>query len=76
MGYSVGWTLAQLMPYRAPQILARAEDYALSREICGVHYPSDTEASHVIGTLTAATLFSDPRLAGQIAAARAELLRH
>lgn len=73
LGYSVGWTLAQLMPERAPQILARAQDYALSREICGVHYPSDTEASHVIGTLTAATLFADPRLASRISASRAEL---
>lgn len=75
MGYSVGWTLAQLMPDRASEILARAQDYAVSREICGVHYPSDTEASHVIGTLTAATLLSDRRLAVQVAAARAELRR-
>lgn len=73
LGYSVGWTLAQLLPNRAPQILARAEDYALSREICGVHFPSDTEASHVIGTLTAATLFADPRLAHAISQSRAEL---
>ena len=73
LGYSVGWTLAQLMPDKAPKILARAQDYALSREICGVHYPSDTEASHVIGTLAAAALFADPRLAARIAAARVEL---
>ena len=29
LGYSVGWTLAQLMPDKAPAILARAQDYAL-----------------------------------------------
>lgn len=73
LGYSVGWTLAQLMPDRAPAILARARDYALSREICGAHFASDTEASHVIGTTTAWTLFNDLRLAGLYAAARAEL---
>jgi acid phosphatase (class A) len=73
LGYSVGWALAQLMPDKAPAILARAQDYALSREICGVHFPSDTEASHVIGTLVAVRLFADPRLAPRIAAARAEL---
>ncbi len=73
LGYSVGWTLAQLVPQKAPAILARARDYALSREICGVHFPSDTEASHVIGTMVASRLFTDPRLAARIAAARAEL---
>lgn len=73
LGYSVGWALAQLMPDKAQAILARAQDYALSREICGVHFPSDVEASHVIGTVVAARLFADPRLAGRIAAAKAEL---
>jgi len=73
LSYSVGWTLAQLMPDKAQPILARAQDYALSREYCGAHFPSDTEASHVLGTLGAATLFADPRLAPQIAAARAEI---
>ena len=73
VGYSVGWVLASLLPDRAPAILARADDYALSREICGVHFHSDIEASHVIGTLAAATLLKDRRLARQIAAARTEL---
>jgi DNA-binding beta-propeller fold protein YncE len=73
LGYSVGWTLAQLIPNQASVILARAKDYALSREICGAHFASDTEASHVIGTMTALTLFNDPRLAGLYDAARAEL---
>lgn len=73
LGYSVGWTLAQLVPERAPAILARAQDYAQSRLICGVHFPSDTEASHVVATWVAARLLADPRLAARIAAARAEL---
>ena len=76
VGYSVGWALAKLLPAQAPQILARADDYALSREICGVHFHSDIEASHVIGTLAAATLLRDRRLSRQIAAARAELAGH
>lgn len=73
LGYSVGWTLAQLMPGRAAAILDRARDYAVSREICGEHFASDTEGSHVIGTLSAATLMNDPRLAGLYEAARVEL---
>ncbi len=73
LGWSVGFALAQLMPDRAPAILARAQDYARNREVCGVHFASDTEASHVIGTLTATTLLADPRLEGLVDAARDEL---
>jgi acid phosphatase (class A) len=75
LGYSVGWVLAHLMPAKADAILARAADYAMSREYCGAHYASDTEASHVIGTMVGIDLLADPRLAGKIAAARAELSR-
>jgi len=73
LGYSVGYTLAQLVPAKAPAILARAKDYADSRLICGVHFPSDVEASHALGTMIAQRLLGDPRLARRIAAARAEL---
>ena len=76
LGYSVGWVLARLMPAKADAILARAADYAMGRQVCGVHFPSDTEASHVLGTLGAAELWADPRLAGKIAAARAELAQN
>jgi len=73
LGFSVGFALAHLIPAKSADILNRAEDYAQSREYCGVHYASDTEASHVLGTLAAARLLSDPRLADQVAAARTEL---
>jgi len=73
LGYSVGFALAQLVPDKAQAILTRANDYALSREICGVHFRSDTGASQVIGTWAAATILADPRMTRRIAAARAEL---
>lgn len=76
LGYTVGWVLARLMPARADAILARTHDYALSRQYCGAHFASDTEASHAIGTMAAAALWNDPRLAAKIAAARAELAKH
>lgn len=75
LGYSTGWVLAHLMPAKADAILARAQDYALSRQYCGAHYASDTEASHVIGTLVGIDLMADPRLAAMVAAARAELAK-
>ncbi|NBC38157.1 phosphatase PAP2 family protein [Novosphingobium sp. FSY-8] len=75
VGYAVGYALARLIPAKADKILARARDYAMSRQYCGAHYPSDTEAAHTLATLAAAQLMADPRLASQIAAARAELAK-
>ena len=76
LGFSVGWMLAQLQPEKAQAILARASDYALSREICGVHFRSDTAASQVLGTYIASAIFADPRIAPRIAAAKAELSKY
>jgi acid phosphatase (class A) len=53
VGYSVGMALARLLPDFAPYIHDRARDYAYSRLVCGVHFPSDTEASHVVAALKA-----------------------
>ena len=76
LGWGVGWFMVRLTPELAPGILARADEYAVSRQLCGAHFPSDTEASHALATLVAERLFNDPRLAPQIAAARAELAVH
>ena len=74
-GYSTGWALARLIPSRSSQILARADDYAFSREVCGVHFHVDTEASRVIGTFVAERMLADPRLKTLVIKAKAELAR-
>ena len=73
IGYSLAFVLIELIPEKAQAIQERASDYAYSREICGDHYPSDTEASHVLATLVASRLLADPRMAARLEAARAEL---
>jgi acid phosphatase (class A) len=75
LGYSVGLALAVLAPARAKAVLDRAREYALSREICGVHFPSDTEASHVIASIVVERILLNPAAAQRIAAARVELAR-
>lgn len=75
LGYAVGVALARLLPAKADAVMRRAQDYALSRQYCGAHYASDTQASEVVGTLAATLLINDPRLAAKVAAARAELAR-
>ncbi|HEX4712127.1 phosphatase PAP2 family protein [Phenylobacterium sp.] len=73
LSYSVGIVLADLIPEKSQAILARAAEYAYSREVCGAHYASDTEASHVLGTVVALQFLSSPKAAPMIEAARHEL---
>jgi acid phosphatase (class A) len=73
LGYSVGYVLAVLMPDKAGLILTRADDYAYSREICGDHFASDTEASHVLGVAVAVQILANPKIAPMVDAAKAEL---
>jgi acid phosphatase (class A) len=73
LGYSVGYLLANLIPEKAQVIEARARDYAYSRLVCGDHFASDVEASHVLGVVATVKLMEKPDVAPMIAAARKEL---
>jgi acid phosphatase (class A) len=71
-----GWTaaliLAQVAPDRAPQILARAEDYGLSRVICAAHFPSDVAAGHALAATVVARLNETAAFRRDLVAVRAE----
>lgn len=73
MGYTAAAVLADLIPGNAQIILARASDYAESRLVCGVHYPSDLEAGHVLATALVDRLMAKPAFREELEAARAEL---
>jgi len=72
-GYTLGLALASVLPEKAAAIEARADDYAYSRRVCGAHYPSDTEASHVLAVVLVTALLAKPAVASKIDAARTEL---
>ena len=74
MGYTVSLILAELMPEKAQAILARASDYAFSRELCGSHFASDAEASHVLSVAVVSAMMRHPAFRDQLAAARRELV--
>jgi acid phosphatase (class A) len=73
---AVGWTtayvLARVAPDRATPILARADDYALSRVICAAHWPSDVAASRAAAAAVLARLDTDPAFEHDLTCARAE----
>ena len=73
LSYSEGYLLADLMPEKAQPILTRANEYAYSRVVCGAHYASDIEASHVLATTLVVKMMQNPQFAAQVEASRAEL---
>ena len=65
--------ISEPMPEKAQPILARANEYAYSRVVCGAHYASDIEASHVLATTLVVKMMQNPQFASEVAASRAEL---
>jgi acid phosphatase (class A) len=43
-GYLMAYLLADMVPERRDQLIARAGVFASQRAVCGVHFPSDLEA--------------------------------
>ena len=73
LAYTVAVFIGSLIPTKSQALLARAEDYAYSREVCGDHYHADVEAGHALGNTLAILFLNNAALQPQIEAAKAEL---
>jgi acid phosphatase (class A) len=71
-GYLLAFTLVQIVPEKQAEIMKRADDYAHNRIICGVHYPSDIEASRNIAYLMFGYMLANPKFQRELTAAREE----
>lgn len=71
-GYLEALTLAEIVPEKRTEILARADDYAHNRLVCGVHYPSDIEASRRVAYVVFGYMMATPKFQHDLAAAKAE----
>lgn len=65
--------LSSMVPEKRAEIFERANDYAQSRIIGGMHYPADLEAGRRAGSAMAATLLASPTFMADFEASRAEL---
>jgi acid phosphatase (class A) len=65
--------LSSMLPEKRAAIFARANDYAESRIIGGMHYPNDLDGGRRAGSAMAATLLASPTFMADYEAARAEL---
>ena len=65
--------LAVMVPEYHDVIFERAEDYAFSRIVGGMHYPNDLEGGRIAGTAMAATLLADTQFRQDVQSAKSEL---
>jgi acid phosphatase (class A) len=65
--------LGSMVPEKRKEIFDRANEYAESRIIGGMHYPNDLEGGRRAGTVMAATLLTDANFRKDMDAAKAEL---
>lgn len=72
-GYLLALALVDMVPEKRDAILDRAEDYANNRLVCGVHFPSDLEASKLLAYSVHSVMGINPQYQKEMAAARSEL---
>jgi acid phosphatase (class A) len=74
-----GWVsalvLARVAPDKAPALLHRAAEYAESRVVCGLHFPSDVEAARQLATALVTQLDANSEFQLDLQLAQAELRR-
>lgn len=75
-GYLEALTLSELVPEERIEILARADEYAHNRLVCGVHYPSDIEASRRVAYALFGYMLATPKFQQDLAAAKLELQKN
>lgn len=74
-GYLEALALVQMVPEKREAILARADDYAESRVVCGVHYPADAVASKLAAYSMMSLMMNNTQFRAELEAARAEVRR-
>lgn len=73
IGYGWGLLLAELVPNRAAELVARGRAFGDSRRVCNVHWLSDVEEGRVVATAVYARLHAEAAFRADVEAARAEI---
>jgi acid phosphatase (class A) len=72
-GYLQALVLVEMVPEQRDAILARTADFGHNRLVCGVHYPTDLEASRALAYAIHAVMDTNPQFQRDMSAARVEL---
>jgi acid phosphatase (class A) len=73
VGAAYGRVLAELVPDRADAVSAIGRQIAISRMVCGMHYPSDVEDGAALGAAVAEAIIVTSTFAEDAAVARGEI---
>jgi acid phosphatase (class A) len=73
-GWAIALVLAEMLPSRATEILARGRAYGDSRVFCGVHNASAVEAGRLVGASVVSAEHTSEKFLEDWKAAQAELL--
>jgi acid phosphatase (class A) len=73
LGFGWGLILAEVIPERAAELVARGRAFGDSRRVCNVHWLSDVEEGRIVATAVVARLHAVPEFQADLAAARAEV---
>jgi acid phosphatase (class A) len=72
-GTATAIVVAKMLPEKRAELMQRAKDYAWSRMIVGVHYPTDLEAGYASGALLAQAVMQNADFQKEFEPAKAEL---
>ena len=73
LGMTWGLILAEVAPTRSAEVMNRVRDYSHSRLVCGLHFPADLEAGHMLGAAVVARLHAEPEFRADLDKARTEV---
>jgi acid phosphatase (class A) len=71
--YANAFVMSELAPALGPEFVKMAAEMAYSREVIGVHYPSDSEVSRVWARAFVNELLTRPAFRADLAKAKAEI---
>ena len=72
-GWLTGIVLADMIPERRDEIMARAREFGLNRVIGGAHFPSDIEAGRILAVICAVEMGNNPAFLADFAEAKREV---
>ena len=75
IGFGWGLLLAELVPDRSAQLVARGRAFGDSRRVCNVHWLSDVEEGRVVATAVVARLHADAAFQRDLKKARDEVTK-
>lgn len=70
--FTEAYIFSEIIPKKRELFLKRAEEVRWSRELMGIHYPSDNEASRIIGWYLLKYWYNNPQFVKDLAAAKKE----